>query len=43
MNDQKPQGLTTDAAVNQLRIDGPNQLGAAQTRTWLGILLEVVR
>lgn len=42
MDDQKPQGLTTEAATLQLRIDGQNQLGASQTRTWLAILLDVL-
>lgn len=43
MNDPKPHGLTTEAAVYRLRVDGPNQLGASQTRTWLGIFREVLR
>ena len=43
MIDQKPQGLTAEAAADRLRVEGPNQIGASQTRTWLGILQEVVR
>lgn len=42
MNDQY-QGLTTEAAAKQLRIDGANRLSASQTRTWQGILFEVLR
>ena len=43
MDDQKLQGLSSAAAVNQLALDGPNQIGASQTRSWLGILREVLR
>lgn len=43
MEDQKLQGLSSAAAANQLALDGPNQIGAPQTRSWLGILREVLR
>lgn len=36
-------GLTGTAAAERLQLDGPNQLSASQTRTWSGILFEVLR
>jgi len=43
MDDQNQQGLSAAAAANQLGLDGPNLIGASQTRSWLGILREVLR